>query len=55
MNSGDHAPVVIPDDSQGSLLVQKLIGTHEEGDTMPLPPLRPLNAGLIQLFLDWIS
>jgi hypothetical protein len=55
MNSGDHAPVVIPGDPDGSLLAQKLLGTHSEGDSMPPPPLRLLNDALIQLFLDWIA
>jgi mono/diheme cytochrome c family protein len=55
MNTGDNAPVVIPGDPDGSLLAQKLLGTHSEGDTMPPPPLRSLNDALIQLFLDWIA
>jgi hypothetical protein len=46
---------VIPGDPDGSLLIQKLIDTHEEGDIMPPPPLRPLNEELIQLFIDWIA
>lgn len=55
MNSGDHAPVVIPGDPDNSLLVQKLIGAQEDGKQMPPPPLRPLNEDLIQLFIDWIA
>jgi mono/diheme cytochrome c family protein len=53
MNTGDNAPVIIPGDVDGSLLAQKLLGTHEEGD--PMPPLRALNDELIQIILDWIA
>jgi hypothetical protein len=55
MSSGDNGPGVIPGDPDGSLLIQKLVGTHEEGDLMPPPPLRPFNEELIQLFIDWIA
>jgi len=55
MTTGDNAPVVIPGDVDGSLLAQKLLGTHEEGDPMPPPPLRKLNDELIQIILDWIA
>ncbi len=55
MTTGDNAPVVIPGDVDGSLLAQKLLGTHEEGDIMPPPPIRPLNEELIQIILDWIA
>jgi mono/diheme cytochrome c family protein len=55
MTTGDNGPVVIPGDVDGSLLAQKLLGTHEEGDLMPPPPLRALQDELIQLILDWIA
>lgn len=55
INSGDHGPAVIPGDAENSLLAQKLLGTHEEGDLMPPPPLRALQEDLIQLILDWID
>jgi mono/diheme cytochrome c family protein len=55
MTTGDHSPVVIPGDAEGSLLAQKLLGTHEEGDLMPPPPLRKLPDEVIQVFLDWIA
>jgi mono/diheme cytochrome c family protein len=55
MTTGDNGPVVIPGDIDGSLLAQKLIGTHEEGDLMPPPPLRSLQEELIQIILDWIA
>ena len=55
MTTGDNAPVVIPGDVDGSLLAQKLLGTHDEGDLMPPPPIRPLNDELIQIILEWIA
>jgi mono/diheme cytochrome c family protein len=55
MTTGDHGPVVIPGDADASLLAQKLVGTHEEGDLMPPPPLRKLPDEIIQLFLEWIN
>jgi mono/diheme cytochrome c family protein len=55
MTTGDHGPVVIPGDVENSLLAQKLVGTHEDGDIMPPPPLRTLNDELIQIILDWIA
>jgi mono/diheme cytochrome c family protein len=55
MTTGDNGPVVIPGDPEASLIVQKLTGTHEEGDIMPPPPLRPLNDQLIQIIVDWIE
>ena len=55
MTTGDHSPVVIPGDAEGSLLAKKLLGTHEEGDLMPPPPLRKLPDEVIQIFLDWIA
>jgi mono/diheme cytochrome c family protein len=55
MTTGDNGPVVIPGDIDASLLAQKLIGTHADGDLMPPPPLRPLQEELIQIILDWIA
>ncbi len=55
MTTGDNGPVVVPGDVEGSLLAQKLIGTHEEGDLMPAAPLRALQEELIQIILDWIA
>jgi mono/diheme cytochrome c family protein len=52
MNSGDHAPVVIPGDTEGSLLVQKLLGTHTEGTIMP--PGGKLPDDEIQIIVDWV-
>lgn len=53
MQSGDHAPVVIPGDADGSLLAQKMLGTHEEGAVMPPSGLLPDSQ--IQIILDWIA
>ncbi|MFN2189629.1 MAG: c-type cytochrome [Candidatus Promineifilaceae bacterium] len=55
MSTGDNGPVVIPGDVDGSLLAQKLLGTQDEGDPMPPPPLRSLQEELVQLILDWIA
>jgi len=55
MTTGDNGPDVIPGDAEASLIVQKLSGTHEEGDIMPPPPLRPLNEQLVQIIIDWIE
>lgn len=53
MTSGDNAPVVEPGDPEGSLLGQKLLGTHEEGTIMP--PSGQLPQEDIEVVLDWIE
>lgn len=53
MTTGNNAPVVIPGDSEGSLLAQKLLGTHTEGAIMP--PSGKLADGEIQIIVDWID
>ena len=53
MNSGDHAPVVIPGDPEGSFLVQKLLDTQTIGGIMP-PGGKNLPDSEIQLIIDWI-
>ena len=53
MNSGNNAPVVTPGDPEHSLLSQKLIGTHDEGDIMP--PAGQLPDGDIARIIDWIT
>jgi mono/diheme cytochrome c family protein len=53
MNTGDHAPVVLPGDLDHSLLALKILGTQEEGK--PMPPLVALSDRNIQIILDWIS
>ena len=53
MNTGDHAPVVIPGDPEGSLLGQKILGTHTEGTIMPHSGIMPED--LIAIILDWIA
>ena len=52
MTSGDHGPVVIAKDAEGSLLAQKLLGTQTNGTIMP--PGSKLSDAEIQLILDWI-
>jgi len=53
MNTGDHAPVVIPGDPEGSLLGQKILGTHIEGTIMP--PSGKMSEDLIAIILGWIA
>jgi len=53
MTTGDNAPVVIPGDAQGSLLGQKILGTHTTGAIMP--PGARLPDDEIQIILDWIA
>ncbi|HZJ47630.1 MAG TPA: c-type cytochrome, partial [Acidimicrobiia bacterium] len=53
MQSGDNAPVVIPGDPDGSLLVQKLRGTQTEGGAMP--PGSSLSDAEIAKIVAWIT
>ena len=53
MNSGDNAPVIIPGDSENSLLAHKILGTQTTGLVMPPSGKLPLDE--IQLILDWID
>jgi mono/diheme cytochrome c family protein len=53
MTTGDNGPVVIPGDPEGSLLVQKLLGTASEGKIMP--PGGKLSDKVIQTVKDWIA
>jgi mono/diheme cytochrome c family protein len=53
INSGANGPAVIPGDSQGSLLAQKLLGTQSVGG--PMPPAGLLARDEIQVVLDWID
>ncbi len=53
MTSGDNAPVIIPGDTENSLLALKLLNLQTEGDKMP--PKRDLTEDEIQLILDWIA
>lgn len=52
MTSGDHAPVIVPADPDGSLLVQKLRGEQTSGTIMP--PGSKLSPKDIQLIINWI-
>jgi mono/diheme cytochrome c family protein len=53
MTSGDHSPVVIPGDVDGSLLAQKILGKQAQGTIMPPGGLMPDSE--IQVILDWIA
>jgi mono/diheme cytochrome c family protein len=53
MESGAHAPVVVPGDAANSLLAQKILGTHKEGAIMP--PSGKMSDGEIQIIIDWIN
>jgi mono/diheme cytochrome c family protein len=53
IESGDHAPVIIPGDAENSLLVQKLLGTAPQGEIMP--PGGKLPDETIQIIRDWIN
>jgi mono/diheme cytochrome c family protein len=52
MESGDHAPVVIPGDPESSLLVQKMLGTQTVGAQMPVTQLLPPE--LVQMVIEWV-
>lgn len=53
METGDNAPVVIPGDAEESLLAQKMLGTHTQGQIMP--PGGMLPDAQVQLVIDWIN
>jgi mono/diheme cytochrome c family protein len=53
MESGDHAPVVIPGDAANSLLAQKISGTQTVGTIMP--PGGKLSDVEIQTIINWIN
>jgi menaquinol-cytochrome c reductase cytochrome b/c subunit len=53
MESGDHAPVIIPGDPDNSLLVQKMLGTQSVGGFMPPSGLLPESK--VQAIIDWIA
>ncbi len=52
MESGDHTPVVIPGDLDGSLLVQKMLGPQTVGSHMPIAHLLPPEQ--VQVVIEWI-
>lgn len=53
MTTGINAPVVIPGDSENSLIALKILGTQEEGEIMP--PAGRMPDREIQIILDWID
>jgi mono/diheme cytochrome c family protein len=52
MNSGDHGPVIIPNNVGDSLLAQMI--QYADGVSV-MPPSRQLDHASIQLVLDWIE
>jgi mono/diheme cytochrome c family protein len=54
METGDHAPVIVPGDADASLLVQKLRNTQPEGGSMP-PGGSTLSDADIALIVEWIN
>ena len=53
MNSGNNAPIVIPEDGEGSILGQKVLGIQTYGTIMP--PGGRLSPDEIQLIINWIN
>jgi hypothetical protein len=53
LTTGDHAPVVVLGDPDGSLLVQKIRGEQAEG--LPMPPSGLMSDYEIQVIVDWIQ
>lgn len=53
MNSGDHKPVIIPGNADGSLLIQKVRQQQTIG--MEMPPGAPLSADEIDLLVRWVA
>jgi hypothetical protein len=51
MESGDHAPVILPHDATNSLLVKRISGS--QGTIMP--PAGKLSDAEIQIITDWIN
>jgi mono/diheme cytochrome c family protein len=52
INSGDHGPVVVPGDTDRSVLAQKLLGTQQIGTIMP--PSGNMPDEQIGIIIDWI-
>ncbi len=54
MNTGDHAPVIIPGDPDNSILV-KLIRGEKLDFSRPMPPNRRMPDEAIDIFVRWIA
>lgn len=52
MNTGDHGPVIVPGDTDRSILAQKILGTQQVGTIMP--PSGGMPDDEIRVILDWI-
>lgn len=53
METGNHAPVVLPEDAENSLLTQKMLGQQTIGNIMP--PSGLISIDDIQAIVDWID
>jgi mono/diheme cytochrome c family protein len=53
MTTGNNSPVVLPGDPNGSLLIQKMLGTQNQGAIMP--PSGALPDRDIQFIIAWIQ
>ena len=53
MKSGKNAPVIIPGDPDGSILIQKLRGTQTQGVIMP--PGGKLSNSMLKIITDWVA
>ncbi len=53
VDSGEHAPAVLPGDPENSPLVHRLLGTQTIGG--PMPPFGPLSDDVIDLIIRWIA
>ncbi len=54
MNSGDHAPVIIPGDPENSIFM-KLIRREKLDFSRPMPPTKALPEDVIDIFERWIA
>jgi mono/diheme cytochrome c family protein len=53
INSGINGPAVTPGDAENSLLAQKMLGTHTQGQIMP--PSGQLPDDVIDVIVNWIA
>jgi mono/diheme cytochrome c family protein len=53
VDSGDHAPVIVPGDADDSLLAQMIL--YAEDVSAVMPPSRQMDESSIQIIIDWIE